>query len=122
MSFPSSYFIGGSGDNSLNLSNALVAGTLGHETLHQLQRINGISVTARALVLQLEYSLHISDPYQYPASSDPAAMLQTFLGGNVEQQGQMFQDYVEAAVNGVDPSAFQQIAAQVKGKCNCKLR
>jgi hypothetical protein len=120
MSFPSSYFLGGSGNNSLNLADSLVAGTLGHETLHQLQRLNGINVTGRALLLQMMYSLGLSDPYQYNSSTDPAAMLLTFQNGNVEMQGQMFQDYVENVVTGMDAAPYSQIASQVKGKCSCR--
>jgi hypothetical protein len=87
-SFPSSDFIGGSGNNSLNLANAEVASEVGHEALHQMQRVSGTDVTGQAIGLQLLYSLHISDPYQYNLSADPVQMLQTFLNGNVEQQGQ----------------------------------
>jgi hypothetical protein len=119
ISFPSSYFLGGSGKNSLNLADFLVAGTLGHETLHQLQRQNGINVTAQAALLQLQDLLGISNPYQYNASTDPAAMLNTFNQANVEAQGQIFQDYIEADRGGLDVNPFTQIAAQVKGKCSC---
>jgi RHS repeat-associated protein len=118
-SLPSSTFVGGSGANSINLGDPYAASVFGHEALHQAQRASGINVTGDALGLQAQYSLHISDPYQYNASTDPVQMLNTFLNGNVEQQGQIFQDYLYAFLNGQDVSAFSLIASYVKGNCMC---
>jgi hypothetical protein len=57
ISLPSSNFIGGSGSNELNLSDPLVASTYGHEAMHQVQRAAGKSVTARAIPLQIAYTV-----------------------------------------------------------------
>jgi hypothetical protein len=103
----------------LNLSDPVVAGIVGHELLHQVQRAMGVDVTGQALGLQAQYSLHISDPYRYNWSSDPAVMLDEFLHGNVEQQGQMFQDYLTILLRGHDTSPYSQIVKMVKEKCAC---
>jgi RHS repeat-associated protein len=118
-SFPSYDFVGDSGNNSLNLDSSVVASVFGHEALHQWQRASGVNVTGQALRLQAEYSLHIADPYQYQPSNDPDQMLQTFLNGNVEQQGQIFQDYLFAQLNGQDVSAYALVALYVKSTCAC---
>lgn len=118
-SFPSSDFIDGSGDNDLNLSDPDIAGIVGNEFLRQLQRPMGVNVTGQALALQSKYSLHISDPYSYNWSADPSVMLQEFLNGNVEQQGQMFQDYLTILLRGHDTTPYNQIAKAVKDKCGC---
>lgn len=49
MSFPREDFVGGDANKGLNLADPRVAGELGHETLHQLQWLNGINVTAQAI-------------------------------------------------------------------------
>ena len=120
MSFPSNYFIDGNLDKGLNLDSSGVASVFGHESLHQLQRNNGVNVTMQALFLQILYSLGISDPYSYSPSTDPAVMLGTFKNGNVEQQGQMFQDYLFSLLSGGDPGRFSKIADYVKNNCGCE--
>jgi len=53
-------------------------------------------------------------------SNDPNKMLQTFLEGNPERQGQMFEDYIKASMRGGDISPFQKIADHMKENCSCK--
>ena len=60
------------------------------------------------------------DVYAYQNSTDPNAMLNTFLHGNIEQQGQIFQDYVTALLRGANVAKFQKIAAMLKQNCSCK--
>jgi len=92
---------------------------MGHESLHQFQRVNGVDVTARAALLQSMAFLRLSDPYRYSDSNDPQAMLGTFKNGNVEQQGQMFEDYLFARLSGGDPAPYQAIADYIKNNCGC---
>ncbi len=121
MSFPRDYFIDGNPDNGLNLDHPRIASVFGHETLHQLQRLNGVNVTGQAMGLQIQYSLGLSDPYAYKPPMDPADALNTFTNGNVEQQGQMFQDYLYLLMTpGGDSSNFQMIADHVRNNCGCK--
>lgn len=121
MSFPPSYFPDGNADKELKLSDPNVASVLGHETLHQLQRANGINVTVDALALQVG-AFFGGKPYDYSPSPDPNKMLNTFLSGNVEQQGQMFQDYLSGFLRGLSVNNFQRIADQVKNTCSCKQK
>jgi hypothetical protein len=118
MSFPRSYFKNGDPDQELKLDDAFVSSVLGHETLHQLQRANGVDVTTLALGLQIK-GFFGADPYKYKHSTDPDEMLSTFLGGNVEQQGQIFQDYIYDLLTNLDVSRYSKIAGQVKGNCTC---
>ena len=118
MSFPPSFFPNGDVNKGLRLSDTRVASVLGHETLHQLQRANGINVTLKASLLQLG-TVFGGDPYKYSPSSDPQRMLDTFLNGNVERQGQMFEDYLVRLQGGMDVSSFQAISDQVRSKCTC---
>lgn len=120
ISFPRSYFQDQDPAKELLLSSPRIASVMGHESLHQLQRLNGINVTGQATLLQLKDSLGISDPYSYSQSDDPQTMLSTFLNGNVEQQGQMFEDYLLARLSGGDPAAYQAIADHIKTKCTCQ--
>jgi len=119
ISFPSSYFQDQDPSKELNLASPRVASVMGHESLHQLQRLNGINVTGQAALLQLTASLGISDPYSYPSSSDPQTMLGTFRTGNIEQQGQMFEDYLFIRLSRGDPARYQAIAEYVKNNCAC---
>jgi hypothetical protein len=51
---------------------------------------------------------------------DPTAVLQEFLVGNVERQGQMFEDYVRSHVT--DPKARDERFAQVAHYVRSRLR
>jgi RHS repeat-associated protein len=119
ISFPKRYFIDGNPDSPLDLSSPNIASIFGHESLHQLQRANGVSVTGRGIGLQLGYSFGLFDPYSYKEIADPTAMLDTFKNGNPERQGQMFQEYLKRYMTGQDGSNFQLIGDYVKNNCGC---
>ncbi len=88
MSFPKTVFIDRSPDKSLKVDVPYNASVFGHELLHQLQHSAGVHVTGRAVGLQLNYSLHISNPYTYDASTmDPDAMLKAVQGGERREPG-----------------------------------
>ncbi len=118
-SFPSFYFVDGSGNNELRLDNTYIASIVGHEALHQMQRASGVNVTLAAAWPQVENTLHLASPYDYQNSSDPAELFQTFLGANVEAQGQIFENYLFALLNHRDVSAYKFVAAYIKGNCAC---
>ncbi|HEX2675741.1 MAG TPA: hypothetical protein VHM19_03860, partial [Polyangiales bacterium] len=100
----------------LRLRDPRVAATLAHEALHVWQRTRGVWVTARGAVLQTGYALRLGNPYRYEPSEDPAELLERFVRGNVEQQGQIFEDYVRAQRSGADTRAFVAVAAHVRGE------
>lgn len=92
---------------------------LAHEALHVWQRIHrhhrlGVSVDGLILGVARGRAAYLYDR----GLTDPALLLQEFLRGNIEQQGQMFEDYVRSNVT--DPSArdarFQQVAQYVREK------
>ena len=68
--------------------------------VHQWQRLQGRAVTWEALGLHLRAACLRRDPYHYQAFADPQQMLQCFLDASVEQQGQIWQDHVQALVQG----------------------
>ena len=48
-----------------------------------------------ATFLQIGFFFKVIDPYEYDKTiADPSAVLDMFTDGNVERQGQMFEDYV----------------------------
>ena len=75
----------------------------------------GEIVTREALLLQTKALCLRHDPYAYCAVTDPQQMLQLFLQSNVEQQGQIWQDYVKASVAGCELPHLQLIARHVGG-------
>jgi hypothetical protein len=92
---------------------------LAHEALHVWQRVHG------------HYALHVSvdglwlglsrgrAAYVYDTSlRDPAAVLSAFLAGNIEQQGQIFEDYVRSNVFQVEArdARFSHVAHYVRNK------
>jgi len=72
---------------------------LAHEALHVWQRVHRhyrVGVSVDGLVLGV---LRGRAAYRYSArSSDPAELLRVFLAGNIEQQAQLFEDYVRSNV------------------------
>ena len=97
------------------LEQPAVAGVFAHEALHVWQRQRGRRVTWEGAGLQAAYALGVFDPYAYDArDADPATLLTRFVLGNIEQQGRMFQDYVEADLLGHDTARFQAVAAWVR--------
>jgi len=72
---------------------------LAHEALHVWQRVHGhyrVGVSVDGLVLG---ALRGRAAYRYAArSSEPEELLRVFLAGNIEQQAQLFEDYVRSNV------------------------
>ena len=71
---------------------------LAHEALHVWQRVHrhhrvGVSVDGLWLGVVAGRAA-----YRYSVTSDPSEVLRAFLDGNIEQQGQMFEDYVRSNV------------------------
>lgn len=107
----------------VNLSDPYAASVFAHEALHVWQRQNGRWVTTEGGFLQGLYSAGIFDPYSYTRSiRADDIMLKQFLNGNVEQQGQMFQDYVYGIETGANVRKYNRIAdfvrAQTIGEVN----
>lgn len=92
---------------------------LAHEALHVWQRVHrhhrlGVSVDGLFLGMARGRLAYVYDR----ELTDPALVLQEFLRGNIEQQGQIFEDYVRSNVT--DPEArdarFEQVAQYVREK------
>lgn len=115
ISLTTSCFEGNDPKRAVALDRPSVAATFAHEALHVWQRTQGRWVTWEGARLQVPYTLFARSPYGYPPSTDPAQLLQTFLAGNIEQQGQLFEDYVLALRRGHDTSPFREVAAHVHG-------
>jgi hypothetical protein len=96
-------FVGMCSDNEVDLSNPSAASVFAHEATHVWQRQNGGWVTSRGALLQAEYSLGLGNPYAYSSPSD-------FFGGNIEQQGQIVQDFVFADRTGGNTAPFSTVA------------
>ena len=110
---PRAFFEEGNPRKPLRLSHPMIAGIVAHELLHQWQRLQGRAVTREALLLQTRALCLRHDPYAYCTVADPQQMLHLFLQANVEQQGQIWQDYVKASVAGCDLPHLQLIAKHV---------
>jgi hypothetical protein len=71
---------------------------LAHEALYVWQRVHRhhrISVSVDGLWLGVVAG---RAAYRYSVGDDPSEVLRAFLDGNIEQQGQMFEDYVRSNV------------------------
>ena len=110
---PRQCFVNGDPAQSLKLSHPYVAGVFAHELLHQWQRLQGVAVTRRAAWLQTKAVCLRQDPYAYESCDDAAQMLKRFTTAGVEQQGQMWQDYVSGCVAGQADLAFADVAVWV---------
>jgi hypothetical protein len=92
---------------------------LAHEALHVWQRVHRqhrLGVSVDGLILGVARG---RAAYAYDRSlTDPGQLLEAFLRGNIEQQGQIFEDYVRSCVT--DPSArdarFEHVAQYVREK------
>ena len=100
---------------SLRLEHPQVAAIFAHELLHQWQRLHGRAVTREALGLQLQAICLRRNPYHYPRAVTAEAMLACFRRSSVEQQGQMWEDYVQAAVQGEYLPCMELVAQHVRG-------
>jgi RHS repeat-associated protein len=95
INLPWKYFKNNDECEEVDLDNATAFSVLAHEVLHHWQRQHGRSVTLAAAIPQLGYWLRIHDPYNYDRSiTDSNLLLSEFISGSVEQQGQMFEDFV----------------------------
>jgi hypothetical protein len=90
------------------------ASVFAHEAMHVWQRQGGRRVTWEAIPLQAAYTLGRFNPYAYDACDDPDVMLERFLGGNVEQQAKMLEDFVYRERIGADTSALSGVARHVR--------
>ena len=90
---------------------------LAHEALHVWQRVHrhhrlGVSVDGLLLGVARGRAAYLYDR----ELTDPALLLQVFLRGNIEQQGQIFEDYVRSNVT--DPmdrdARFAHVARYVR--------
>lgn len=97
----------------LRLAHPGVAGIFAHELLHQWQRLQGVAVTRQAMLLQARAICLRQDPYAYCASGDEAQMLALFQAASVEQQGQMWEDYVRSVVAGVPMPCMKRVRAYI---------
>ena len=90
---------------------------LAHEALHVWQRVHRhhrLGVSLDGLLLGV---LRGRAAYTYDKRlSDPADMLACFLAGNIEQQGQIFEDYVRSNVRSMKArdARFSQVARYVR--------
>ncbi len=110
---PRSFFEQADPHRPLRLAHPVVAGVFAHELLHQWQRLQGRAVTWEAFGLHLRAACQRRDPYHYRACADPQQMLQCFLDASVEQQGQIWQDHVQALVQGQPLACMCLIAEHV---------
>ncbi len=113
ISMPRNCFVNGDPFEPLHLQHPQIAGLFAHELLHAWQRLQGMKVTRQAAWLQVKATCLRRDPYAYDTCDDAARMLQLFLAAQVEQQGQMWQDYVTGCVAGHANPAFARVAALV---------
>jgi RHS repeat-associated protein len=106
---PNHYFKNGDPECEIDLSVLRYASVFAHEAAHVWQRQHGEWVTLKGFFLQLGDQLGIS-PYQYDAAeTNPSTMLDNFKKGNVEQQGQIVEDFVGADRSGRNTSPFQGV-------------
>lgn len=97
------------------LEDPRAASILAHEAVHVWQRQHGRAVSRQGAVLQTLYTLRLHNPYLYDRSvTDPDGLLSLFLSANIEQQGQIFQDYVHAELTGRCSARFAAVAAYVR--------
>lgn len=124
VSLPRSCYEGGHWQQALRLWHPAVAGIFAHELLHALQRRYGRRVTIPALCLQCQFLLWRKDPYSYSCSPLPIKTLKHFWRANVEQQGQMWQDWITSAVAGQPMASHALLAYAVRRgrlqvRCRC---
>ncbi|MBK9584882.1 MAG: RHS repeat protein [Alphaproteobacteria bacterium] len=112
-------------ENELLLDDPGVAAVFGHEVLHQLQRKNGVLVTAHAGSQQIAslITLGLFDPYHYKEHPDPDVMLEKFKNAGPEVQGAMFQRYIYLLRSGnIASNFYEKIGEYVKNLCSCEKK
>jgi hypothetical protein len=92
---------------------------LAHEALHVWQRVHRhcrLHVSVDGLWLGMTRG---AKAYQYDRQlSEPSAVLREFLAGNIEQQGQIFEDYVRSniATHAARDPRFSEVARYVRDR------
>jgi hypothetical protein len=61
-------------------------------------------------VRQTQYIWRVSNPYRYERSFDVEHTIERFVAGDIEQQAQIFQDYVYAVLTAGDAAAYARVA------------
>ncbi|MEG0921266.1 MAG: hypothetical protein RSG22_07640 [Comamonas sp.] len=121
LSFPGYCFEGGDPRQALRLHVPLIAGWLAHEAFHHWQRLQGVPVTRAALGLQWRYWWFGENPYLYASCASAEALLAQFQSAQVEQQAQMWQDWVAADVRLQlalgQPAADADVVADLQADC-----
>jgi RHS repeat-associated protein len=112
---PSDYFIGSDPCADVNLDDAIVAALFAHELLHEWQRQHGASVFWSAFGEHLVATFTPGTAYDYDESEDPQALLETFLNGGVEQQGQIWQDFVRTERKNLPTNRYREVFHRVRG-------
>jgi RHS repeat-associated protein len=116
---PKSYFVDGNQSNDVRLDDPTIASIFAHEAAHVYQRQNGVAVTRQAIGLQIG-DFFGKDPYNYDRSiSDPGKLLDVFEQGNVEQQGQIIQDYVRRDRLRLPTEPYGKVADKLKNCSEC---
>lgn len=101
----------------VNIADPKNYAALVHESFHVWQRQHGEQVSKQAAPLQLRLKLYNFNPYLYNEKiSNPKMMLKYFLQCNVEQQAQIFEDYVVAHRKSKNIAKFVDIQMYVKNK------
>ena len=113
---PRSFFEEGQAQRPLRLEHPVVASIFAHELLHQWQRLQGVAVTRKALLLHAKALCLRRDPYAYCGCADAAEMLEIFLAASVEQQGQMWEDYVRTLVAGAAMPGMALVHSYIAGR------
>ena len=114
ISFPRSCFEVTERGFALRVKYPAVAGLFAHELLHALQRLAGMPVTRQSLWLQCQSLLGRCDPYAYQPCISAIHRLRRFWQAQVEQQAQMWEDAVAAAVLGKPLAQMQWVMLAVR--------
>jgi hypothetical protein len=96
----------------VRLDSARIASIFAHEAAHVWQRQHGDWVTLPAIWAQITQP----NPYEYPSSSDPSILLETFKNGSVEQQGKIVQDFVFTDVTQGNTGPFRDVSNYLRNR------
>ena len=114
--FPKEMFFNGDSRQMLRLDDKGVETALAHEAFHVWQRQHGHMVTSLAAIQQVLLSLGVLDPYSYDNRGDDVDIYSRFVLGGVEEQAQIFEDYVAADLSGdvAGAARYNRVAWHVK--------
>ena len=113
---PKEMFFNSDPRQTLRLEDKDVETALAHEAFHVWQRQHGHLVTSLAAIQQALLSLGILDPYSYDGRGDDVDIYSRFVLGGVEEQAQIFEDYVRADLDGNAATAarYRRVAWHVR--------